>query len=53
MPEYHHHRLVTDDKGERLAKRSDALALRALREAGRSPEEVIAMTGIEKEVRGT
>lgn len=49
VPDYHHHRLITDDNGERLAKRSDALALRALREAGRSPAEVIAMTGIDDE----
>ncbi len=50
VPDYHHHRLIADDKGQRLAKRSDALALRALREAGRSAGEVIAMTGIDEEV---
>ncbi len=49
VPDYHHHRLITDENGERLAKRSDALAIRALREAGRSPAEVIAMTGIDDE----
>lgn len=43
VPEYHHHRLITDDHGQRLAKRSDALAIRALREAGRSAAEVIGM----------
>ncbi|MEQ8355428.1 MAG: tRNA glutamyl-Q(34) synthetase GluQRS [Kiloniellaceae bacterium] len=48
VPDYHHHRLVTDGNGERLAKRSDALAIRSLRAAGRSPAEVIAMTGLEE-----
>lgn len=43
VPEYHHHRLLADDKGVRLAKRHDALSIRALREAGHSPQDVIAM----------
>jgi len=47
VPDYHHHRLVTDATGERLAKRADSLSLRALRAAGHSPAEVIAMTGLE------
>lgn len=50
VPQYHHHRLVTDGQGQRLAKRSAALALSALREAGRSPAEVIAMSGIEEDL---
>ena len=41
-PKFFHCPLVTDEKGERLAKRHDALALRALREAGRKPEDVRA-----------
>lgn len=45
VPDYHHHRLITDESGQRLAKRSDALALRALRAEGLSPAEVIAMMG--------
>lgn len=49
VPQYHHHRLIADEGGQRLAKRSDALSLRALRERGVSPAEVIAMTGIETE----
>ncbi len=52
VPQYHHHRLVTDQHGQRLAKRSDALALRALREAGRSPAEVVAMCGLEPQPAG-
>ena len=43
VPAYHHHRLVTDTAGKRLAKRHDALSIRALRDAGHSPEDVIAM----------
>jgi glutamyl-Q tRNA(Asp) synthetase len=42
-PRYHHHRLLTDAAGKRFAKRDRSLTLRALREAGRTPEEVRAM----------
>ncbi len=42
-PIYHHHRLVVDDNGDRLAKRNDALSLHTLREQGKSPAEVIDM----------
>ena len=42
-PAFHHCPLVMDDQGVRLAKRHDALALRTLRERGRSPEEIRAM----------
>lgn len=40
VPEYHHCPLVCDAAGVRLAKRTDALSLRTLREQGRSPEEI-------------
>ena len=33
-PTYHHHRLITDASGQRLAKRYDAPTLAALRDAG-------------------
>ena len=33
-PRYHHHALLTDDAGERLAKRTGAPSLAAMREAG-------------------
>ncbi|HEX3985500.1 MAG TPA: glutamate--tRNA ligase family protein [Acidobacteriaceae bacterium] len=39
-PRWFHCDLVTDAQGERLAKRHDALAIRTLREQGRTPEEV-------------
>lgn len=41
-PEYFHCPLVTDEHGTRLAKRHDALSLRALRAAGRRPEDLHA-----------
>jgi glutamyl-tRNA synthetase len=39
-PQFYHCPLMTDDKGERLAKRHDALSLRTLRERGVTPEEI-------------
>lgn len=41
-PSYYHAPLVNDDKGHRLAKRHDALALRTLRAQGVSPATLIA-----------
>ncbi|MEO5935810.1 MAG: tRNA glutamyl-Q(34) synthetase GluQRS, partial [Terriglobales bacterium] len=37
-PQYFHCELMTDDTGQRLAKRHDALSLRTLREQGVTPE---------------
>jgi glutamyl-tRNA synthetase len=45
VPNYFHCRLMTDENGERLAKRHDALSLRAMRAKGMRPEEVIASMG--------
>lgn len=42
MPQYRHHPLVTDAAGQRLAKRHDALSIRALRTAGADPAELRA-----------
>jgi glutamyl-Q tRNA(Asp) synthetase len=47
VPQWHHHRLITDDQGRRLAKRDDARSLRSLREAGWSPAQVRAVLGVE------
>jgi glutamyl-Q tRNA(Asp) synthetase len=44
-PDYHHHPLLTNADGIRLSKRDGALAIRALREQGRTPDEVRAMAG--------
>jgi glutamyl/glutaminyl-tRNA synthetase len=37
-PAFYHCSLITDESGHRLAKRHDALSLRALRESGVTPE---------------
>jgi glutamyl/glutaminyl-tRNA synthetase len=46
-PEWHHCPLLRDAHGQRLAKRTDALSLRALRERGLTPPEVRAMWQID------
>lgn len=40
-PAYFHHALVRDDAGKRLAKRDDARAIAAYRDAGLTPEDVM------------
>jgi glutamyl-Q tRNA(Asp) synthetase len=40
-PEYHHHPLLRDENGKRLAKRDNAPALRDLRKEGRSVAEIL------------
>ena len=42
VPRWHHHRLLTDGGGRRLAKRDRAATLRSLREAGADPGEIIS-----------
>jgi glutamyl-tRNA synthetase len=42
-PSYFHCRLMTDERGIRLAKRHDALSLRALRGRGLTPADVLGM----------
>jgi len=39
-PNYHHHELLTDAAGRRLAKRDKDMTLRALRAAGKTPADV-------------
>lgn len=48
IPAYYHCPLVTDSAGQRLAKRHDALSLRALRESGRTPEEIRASFAVSR-----
>ena len=43
-PIYYHHRLMLDDQGKRLAKRSESLAIATLRDSGMSGREVIGLT---------
>lgn len=44
-PVWHHHPVITDASGVRLAKRNRAMTLRSLRRAGKSAAEVRAMVG--------
>ena len=44
-PDYHHHKLLTTEDGERFAKRDGSVTIRSLRGAGRTPEEVREMAG--------
>ena len=39
-PRYHHHALIRDETGKRLAKRSDSKALSTLRNAGYSAQDI-------------
>ena len=45
-PHYHHHRLVRDDMGKRLAKRDDARALALYRADGVTPAEIRALLNL-------
>jgi glutamyl-Q tRNA(Asp) synthetase len=45
VPRWHHHGLLTDDAGRRLAKRDNARALRTLRADGAAPATVRALAG--------
>jgi glutamyl-Q tRNA(Asp) synthetase len=46
-PLWHHHPLITDSNGVRLAKRNRAMTIRSQRQAGKTPAEVRAMVGYE------
>lgn len=45
-PAYHHHRLIRDETGKRLAKRDDSRALALYRAAGDSPAEIRRRVGL-------
>ncbi len=45
-PRYHHHRLIRDEAGRRLAKRDDARAIRTYREDGASPADIRQLVGL-------
>jgi len=45
-PAYHHHRLIRDATGTRLAKRDDARAIRRYRDEGATPAEIRRMVGL-------
>ncbi|PWE16869.1 tRNA glutamyl-Q(34) synthetase GluQRS [Marinicauda salina] len=42
VPVFRHHRLLLDDRGKRFAKRDRSVTIRALREAGETPESLRA-----------
>ena len=45
-PVYHHHRLIRDDQGKRLAKRDDARAISLYRREGMTPGEIRSLIGL-------
>ena len=47
VPDYCHHRLLTEADGTRLAKRAGSVRLRDLRAQGKTPAELIAELGFE------
>ena len=49
-PLYHHHRLIRDAAGKRLAKRDDARALALLRDQGLSAHDVLDRLGLDHRV---
>lgn len=44
-PDYHHHGLLLNDRGERLSKRDGATGIRTLREQGVSADEILRRAG--------
>ncbi|MCA0872096.1 tRNA glutamyl-Q(34) synthetase GluQRS [Seohaeicola saemankumensis] len=45
-PRYHHHRLIRDEAGKRLAKRDDARAIATYRADGASPQDIRRLVGL-------
>ncbi len=45
-PVFHHHRLIRDASGKRLAKRDDARAIRKYRQDGATPDDIRRMVGL-------
>lgn len=45
-PLYHHHRLIRDGQGKRLAKRDDARAIRLYRDAAKTPADLREMLSL-------
>ena len=52
-PAFYHCPLMVDADGIRLAKRHDALSLRALRESGKTPQEILQQFKVELRKSGT
>jgi len=47
QPAYHHHALIMGPDGRKLSKSFRDTGIRALREAGRTPDEIAAMVGLQ------
>ena len=45
-PKYHHHRLINDEAGNRLAKRNDAQSISMYRKKGYSPDDIRELLGL-------
>jgi len=45
-PDYHHHRLILDEDGERMAKRRGSKTLGDLRSEGMTPDDIRRMVGL-------
>lgn len=45
-PVYHHHQLIRDEDGKRLAKRDDARAIALYRSEGKTPEDIRTLVGL-------
>ncbi|MEL7027020.1 MAG: tRNA glutamyl-Q(34) synthetase GluQRS [Pseudomonadota bacterium] len=46
VPTYHHHKLIRDDQGKRLAKRDDARAISSYRSNGATPADIRKLVGL-------
>lgn len=46
-PDYHHHPLLRDEQGQRLAKRKNAPSIRSMRESGFTMSDILPMVGFE------
>lgn len=46
IPIYHHHRLIRDENGKRLAKRDDARAISKYRAEGAKPSDIKRLVGL-------
>ncbi len=46
QPTYHHHRLILDGDGRKLSKSIKSQSLRAMRESGLEPRDVVSMVGL-------
>ena len=46
QPSYLHHRLLLDDRGQKLSKSTDATGLRELRSAGATPADIRRLVGL-------